>query len=102
MSYEGFEKVLCKEGHESIFDTLDLRHAHFDPIIRGCYCGAVFVWATSVDETNGIDEETGKCPGDVELEILEPAKMCHCMTCGMMHEIGEPRYKIPEGVGRRI
>jgi len=95
MSYEGHEQILCERGHYSELD------AHDESIWNWrCHCGAGMAWTNSVDETNGIDEETSEFPGYVELEVATPAVMCTCADCGHTHTKEEATYKIPDkGIG---
>ncbi|SRR5579862_197317 len=96
MSYEGYDEILCSNGHRTVFDAYDspLFDGVFRCTVKGCE--GSLAWSTSVDQTNGIDEETGKCPGEVELEIDKPAKTCTC-ACGNVHVIVPETYKIPMG-----
>ena len=98
MSYEGYEQLLCPDGH---YWQLDCR----SPIEAPCpRCEKKAVWWNSVNETNGpCDPETGeRIDGYVELEEMEPAKTCTCPTCMNVHQVEPPKYRIPEGVGHRM
>ncbi len=98
MSYEGHEKILCRNGHLSVFDAYD----DINPSTFSCRCGAVCVWWTAVDTTNGDDEETGRCPGDVDLEIEMPADYDTC-NLGHSHTVREATYKIPpSNIGHHV
>jgi hypothetical protein len=99
MSYEGHDEILCSNGHLSCFDCHE--EEQFNPDWF-CRCGAKMVWWTAVDETDGCDEETGQCPGEVDLEVAVEAKYCTCQ-CGNMHTVQEETYKIPpKGIGRHV
>lgn len=98
MSYEGWEQVLCKNGHYHsegcyIFDYEEWKCS---------VCGEGIGWHNSVNVTNGsfeIDEETGeeeRIDGYVELEVDIPATICTCDKCGTEHATSAPTYKIPE------
>ncbi len=50
MSYEGYERFLCANGHLATFDCYDLpSSSHW---LCGI-CGSGIVWSEAVDETNG-------------------------------------------------
>jgi len=99
MSYEGYEQVLCENGHYHTYDCYDFWEA------KGWSCpncGAKAVWSNMVDVTNGsyetdeegrilLDKEGNeiRIDGYVELCILDECKCDHCDS------ILERRYKIP-------
>lgn len=99
MSYEGYDNFLCRNGHLRGFDA----HDDMDVRLYCCpACGAGAAWWNSVDETNGIDEDTGHCPGYVELELATPAIYETC-SLGHRHVTCEATYKIPpKGVGHHV
>ena len=88
MSYEGYEQVLCENGHYFTFDCYDYwqEDKWVCPI-----CGAKSAWSNMVDVTNGSwDVETNeRIDGFINLQILDE---CKCEHCG---SILEKRYKIP-------
>ena len=85
MSYEGYEEMLCANGHLRVFDCYSHPELHSDS--EKCSCGAVFVFMHSVDETN--------CDGErYPFEIEEEAEVAVC-NLGRTHVIREKRYKIP-------
>lgn len=97
MSYEGHTKILCKNGHLSIFDTYtEICISEFN-----CVCGAKAVWYTNVDETNGDNETTGMCPGDVKLKIRKKNE-CKCPKCKKIHRSDMVQYYIPKKGGHQI
>lgn len=126
MSYEGYEQLLCKNGH---YDTADCWYNDLQPCR---VCGEKIVWINSVDETNGsfcgecnpqgsfytaaeIDGsfcgeckdgceycDNGRIDGYVELEIEQEETYETCACCGHSKVIEERRYKIPEGKGERV
>jgi len=99
MSYEGYDQVLCENGHYYTYDCWEF----WEPNGWECpTCGAKAAWSNSVDITNGswemdddgetlFDEEGRpiRIDGYVELEVLEE---CRCECCGT---ILEQRFKIP-------
>ena len=93
MSYEGFEQVLCKNGHLREFDcwsTVEL----FDPANVCPVCKEVWVYRNMVDETNGIiEDEPGTMRRKFEVEEYSTSVMCNY---GCLHTVKEARYKIPE------
>lgn len=98
MSYEGYVVYLCENGHQHVYDCYN------EPNIENWKCpdcGKPVSWYTNVDETNGTDEETGKCPGEVELEVLKE-EYCRCEKCGNKHLLEPITYKIPNHGGHKI
>jgi hypothetical protein len=92
MSYEGFEQLLCENGHYWVVDAYDLS---FDLSEKCSVCGAGVAWYNGVDQTNC--EEVGY----VELELLNEATYCTCQ-CGHKHQLTPPTYKMPEGIGYKV
>ena len=92
MSYEGFEQVLCKQGHLREFDCWNAPEL-FDLAEVCPVCKSVWVYRNMVDETNGIDEND---PSTVrrEFEVEVPALIGTC-DLGHNHITVEARYKIP-------
>ena len=83
--------LLCEKGH---LMEIDCHQA--EPTC--CHdCLGEIVWRADVDETNGADEVTGLCPGEVLLEKMADAKWCECEKCGVRHMSEPERYKIPGG-----
>ena len=97
MSYEGYEQVLCENGHYFVYDCYmwdwfgegesDDWHCPF--------CEAALAWSNSVDTTNeGYINEDGSIEpayGYVELHLIDDVR---CKLCG---HIIEQRFKIPKG-----
>ena len=99
MSYEGYEVWLCEKGHEHSFDCYDT------PSVEdwNCpICNSRCVWYTCVDQTNGCNPKTGRCHGEVDLEIDQEAEYEVCKTCGAKKLIREETYKIPEKKGIKV
>lgn len=92
MSFSGYYKILCKNGHLSTEDAL------FSSVDAGTWkcseCGETSAFETCVDQTN--EPEDGKYPGDIEFECIKPPKQCTCPTCGKVHFSEPAIYKIPE------
>lgn len=85
MSFEGYSRMLCTNGH---LDTCDVHDP--DQPERCETCGKPFVWKEVVDQTNG-DEFAFK----TKLEINRPAEYTTCMECGHRAQDKEETYKIP-------
>ena len=93
MSYEGYERVLCRNGHlfvancyDSIFldETDDSTYSWKCPI-----CNEPMVWFESVDQTNN---------GGVSRVLIEyKTHECSCPTCGNQHYLSPTQYYIPQG-----
>lgn len=92
MSYSGYTRVLCKNGHLHLYDCWD----GFDPTAAASlcrFCGEPVAWWENVDTTNGEGEET-------PLEINSRETFCTCSQCGDVHTKQKATYKIPpKGVG---
>jgi hypothetical protein len=91
MSYEGYDQVLCENGHYHTYDCWEFWN---DERWSCSTCGAKAAWSNMVDVTNGSYEydewgEELRIDGYVELHILEE---CRCEHCG---SILERRFKIP-------
>ena len=92
MSFEGFDQLLCDNGHLREFDIYlapDLNNEGN----RCPNCAAVFVWRHTVDETNGYvldDPSTHRHPLEVATE--QETKQCNL---GHSHVTVEATYKIP-------
>jgi hypothetical protein len=100
MSYEGYDQVLCENGHYRVYDVFDPQNPcgaypeYEAPISWRCTnCGTTLAWTNSVDQTNDNGDEYR-----AELELLEEAVYETC-NLGHSHLIKEARYKIPELVG---
>lgn len=92
MSFSGYYKILCKNGHLSTEDAVG---NYVNPDEWKCpECGARMAFETTVDQTN--EPEDGKYPGDIDFECIKPPKQCKCPTCGKVHFSEPAVYKIPE------
>jgi hypothetical protein len=91
MSYEGCTKILCEKGHLYAYDAYDTPHVSS----WTCpYCGSGQAWIAHIDQTNGNDDATGRCPGDVKLRVRNNHK-CKC-KCGHVHAKEPIQYFIPK------
>ena len=100
MSYEGYDQILCKNGHESSI------HA-YDPLLDidnwSCpICKEKVAWWNSVDLTNGSFENGQRIDGYVKLEVDRPEENCICPDCGVSHVKRVVTHKIPNNVGHKI
>ena len=95
MSYEGVTKVLCDNGHLSVFDAYDTPRM---TSWRCKHCGEGSAWEAHVDQTNGPDD-TGLCPGDVKLRVRKLHE-CKCGWCGHKHSKEPVQYFIPAARGK--
>jgi hypothetical protein len=97
MSYEGYEQVLCPNGHLWIEDALKAMYEGYDLC---SVCKAKPVWCNSVDQTN-CDPEVEK-EMRVELVLRSPAEINTCKECGHSKLVKEQTYVIPTDKGRKI
>jgi hypothetical protein len=95
MSYEGYEQILCKNGH---YHTVDAMEVAYDDTFNSSWrckdCNAPMAWIHSVDTTN--DAGT-----PAYLELKTAAEFCEC-GCGNIHVKTPGTYHIPTGVGHLI
>ena len=117
MSFEGYNQILCENGHLYEYDVYDSHnpltwdtweHGSPDGMKRWrCpHCGAHMTWWNQVDETNGLGvyDEHGNLvnsdiyPGEVELEVTHNAVYKQRLV---EVQVEPPRYKIPEKEGHQ-
>lgn len=105
MSYEGYEQLLCENGHLHMVDCWDSP----DPKTWRCdSCGAKLAWWNAVDQTNGsyhTCSETGeevRIDGFVELEVDREVVSEECPLCGHEKVLEDIRYKTPTHAGHRV
>ena len=94
MSYEGYEQLICENGHYWVIGCHD-----FVDDARCPQCNAKVKHWNSVDVTNGsycdcIDGKCGFCnngriDGYKEPVVIEKPKYCICDKCGNKH-VTEP------------
>jgi len=97
MTFTGSYHFLCQNGHLHACGVFELDRVvpNRAGVIRCPDCQSPFVWWTLLDESKGADESTGRCPGEIELELIESPKTCTCIGCGQTHLKESPRYKVP-------
>jgi hypothetical protein len=72
MSFEGYYRALCEDGHYSCGDVYA-----FDPNHEICHCGKNFIWQEVIDQTNGMEGVM-----QTKLRIISEAIVERCITCG--------------------
>ena len=89
MSFEGYYRVLCKNGHLNEQDVYEGGSVNSS---WKCYsCGAPSAWYETIDTTN--EEDSPSYP----LTLLEPCEEHKCECCGHYHASEEPAvYEIPK------
>lgn len=93
MSYEGYSRFICKNGH---LWNIDAHLLMYDEDKQLCpKCGEPEVWENSVDLTNGsFDDEENRIDGFIELKVKKEISGI-CSECGEKH-ICERLYEIPK------
>ena len=100
MSYEGYEQILCTQGHYIEQDVN--AYTQWNEGKWFCpECGSPEAWRNNVNTTNGSWEDNGRgkqvrIDGYVTLEVDQPPKKCSCSSCGNVHNISTATYKIPK------
>jgi len=91
MSFEGYHRFLCKNGH---LDTEDVYDAPDESDWRCPTCNEPCVWSDTVDETN-LGYDWWDAPK--ELQMISLYGQCICPDCDHRHYKGPypPLYKIP-------
>lgn len=95
MSYEGYDQLLCKNGHYWTCDAFD--NVSYDEngpkeIPLSCpYCQSPNIWSNSVDQTNGNDVEAI----DMKQFLVQDREFKTCQTCGCASEVTPAIYRIP-------
>lgn len=83
MSYEGYEQLICANGHYAERDCYEDCDAPCN------VCGAEIADRRSVDQTN----DSGN-PGDIE--VVTEAEYNECPTCGHREQTRAATYKFKE------
>lgn len=108
MSYEGYEQLLCANGHARSVNAMETMYGDFDVSTWKCSCGAGLAWFNCVDQTNGsfhTCSTTGKqvrTDGHIELEVDKSAVTKTCECCGHTAIVEEETFKIPLEGGHRV
>jgi predicted nucleic-acid-binding Zn-ribbon protein len=95
MSYEGYDQLLCKNGHYWTCDAFDnISYNELGQAVHpvSCpYCQNPNVWSNSVDQTNGGDV------GFIDMKqfLVQDREFKTCQTCGCASEIAPAIYRIP-------
>lgn len=94
MSYEGYEQILCQNGH---YNTIDAMETMYQDGYKPCeFCQSPIVWFNCVDTTN--DDGSDYI---IDLKEKISATICTC-HCGNQHQISPAIYEIPEKQGHKI
>jgi ferredoxin len=88
MSYEGYEQLICKNGH--YFENYDTYNYEASCPI----CQEKAAWNNQVDQTNGGNQGI-IFQADLKRFIKEEAKKETCPTCSHCKEIAPAVYRIP-------
>ena len=92
MSFQGFYRILCKNGHLGSSDCYSA-----EPEDWKCHCGESCAWWELVDQTNGYDP---KSETKLKIDKPEETKMCEC--CGEIKVLNRETFKIPKKRGHRL
>jgi len=85
MSYTGYERVLCRNGH---LEEAGCYEADFEmPEWRCGVCNESCAWWEQVDQTNDAGTQT-------HLAVYR-RQQCRCSECGHQHDAGPIQYCIP-------
>lgn len=84
MSYEGYDQVICEDGHLSTVDCWDDDSACF-------ICGGKRVWRNGVDDTNC--DEMGIIH-DFSSLVITPEELQTC-NLGHPHVVKHAKYRVP-------
>lgn len=93
MSFEGFYRMLCKNGHLGHSDCYTTEpenwHCHI--------CGESCAWWELIDQTNGYDPKS-----ETKLRIKEKEKIELCECCGEFKTTKHQTYQIPKSKGHKV
>lgn len=100
MSFEGYNQILCCNGHLAEVDVyfMDVKDWNCP------HCEERATWWNIVDTTNGsFDDDGERIDGYVFPEEKEPAQKCRCSECGHEHISKPATYLIPpHGIGHHV
>ncbi|KKL97011.1 hypothetical protein LCGC14_1838720 [marine sediment metagenome] len=85
MSYEGYERVLCRNGHLDEDDCYDANFTRDE--WRCAVCGEPRCWWEQVDQTNDAGTQTHL--------VVHEQHQCCCAVCGDHHQSKAVQYCIP-------
>lgn len=102
MSYEGYDQILCKNGHLFEYDCYVSPIDCHESVWHCPICNEGMAWWNSIDQTNGVDEETNLYPGQIVLEYKTQPKYEVCIHCGNSKLIEKETYIIPVDKGHKI
>lgn len=87
MSWEGYERALCRNGH--LEEGSDYFGSPFlEPDWRCPHCGEPIAWWEQVDQTNDAGIKTDL--------IVYDQHACRCPDCGHQHTTEPVQYCIPD------
>lgn len=93
MSYEGYDQLLCKNGHYTEIDAMEVLYGEGYGVCSTC--NQEFVWINCVDCTNSDGEEYR-----IELKVDKEAVTETCDKCHAVKVIEPVRWIIPKDEGR--
>ena len=95
MSYEGYDRFLCKNGHKWSLDAHETMYLDEDQYPKCPICGDKHVYINLVNVTNGsFDDDGERIDGYIELKPKEINYMV-CPKCGRKHICSCSTYEIP-------
>ena len=95
MSFEGYYQLICKNGHYSTIDAMEVIYGQELSDLVCDDCGEKMIWENLVDDTNCDNVDY------IDLEVKSDAEFKVCECCGAKTIIKSQVYKIPKG-GNRI
>lgn len=94
MSYEGYEQVLCENGHYATVDCYN-----FDEDWRCFYCGAKAKWTNGVNLTNGCVDENGEdISGHIDITPYLKTPVSVCKHCGCKNGVEVYDFPTEKGI----
>ena len=99
MSWEGWDQLLCENGHYQGSDSPPMFGQHgsgFKCWVHGCK--GKLAWWNQVDETN----KSGGSDGIVKLRLKKKAVFCKCPKCQTIQMKKPEEYYIPKTKGHRV
>lgn len=97
MSYEGYNQLLCAEGHYWEADC----YADYYDELHCPDCGNPPVWQNGVDTTNELGDGEENYPTRIRLELLSEEVTRTCPCCSNVSVVSPRRYKRPENKGSK-